>query len=182
MGRFNSSRSSMSQMQKLTNVEAQRIMAILEETYEKLRFLSFVCVARVENAEMLSELLGADVLSILEDQALLEQQYIQVSSPEGYTGNSKGLPDFETLDDELRHSTRVVCRMLKDDPSIVERMQTINNTQTEAKLHYLHTFDELKMQMYSKLSTTVEEEKSKDDYFLEISTREEKVQDHTGAK
>ena len=39
----------------------------------------------------------------------------------------------------------------------------------------LGTFLELKAQTYQKLSTSVEEEKSKEDWFLEISAREEKA-------
>ena len=38
---------------------------------------------------------------------------------------------------------------------------------------FLATFAQLKAQTYSRLSTSVEEEKSKDDWFLEISTREQ---------
>merc|ERR1719321_1664387 len=40
---------------------------------------------------------------------------------------------------------------------------------------YLATFMELKSQTYQKLLTSVEEEKSKEDWFLEISAREEKA-------
>jgi len=40
---------------------------------------------------------------------------------------------------------------------------------------FLATFLELKAQTFQKLSTSVEEEKSKEDWFLEISAREEKA-------
>jgi len=40
---------------------------------------------------------------------------------------------------------------------------------------FLSTFLELKSQTFQKLSTSVEEEKSKEDWFLEISAREEKA-------
>merc|ERR1719271_842982 len=40
---------------------------------------------------------------------------------------------------------------------------------------YLATTLELKSQTFQKLSTSVEEEKSKEDWFLEISAREEKA-------
>ena len=93
----------------------------------------------------------------------------------GYDGE-QALPDFETLDDELRHSTRVVCRMLREAPMIIERLEeTGSGGPAPAMRKFLSTFLELKSQTFQKLSTSVEEEKSKEDWFLEISTREEKA-------
>ena len=112
---------------------------------------------------------------------MLEQQYELVSAPQhdasGYDAN-QALPDFETLDDELRHSTRVVCRMVREAPVIVERLQDIGGESTlvtDVMRKFLGTFIELKAQTLQKLSTSVEEEKSKEDWFLEISAREEKA-------
>ena len=112
---------------------------------------------------------------------MLEQQYELVSAPQPDAAafdSSQALPDFETLDDELRHSTRVVCRMVREAPVIVERLQDIagGDTPISEQMHrFLGTFLELKAQTYQKLSTSVEEEKSKEDWFLEISAREEKA-------
>ena len=167
---------------KLTNVEAQRIMAILEETLSKLQLLSHVPpLRRPEGYDEFVDEVGAEVAQVLDEQLLLEQQYKWVSTPAheqadaGYDGE-QALPDFETLDDELRHSTRVVCRMLREAPAISERlMQTGAEGPSAAMRRYLSTFGELKSQTYAKLSTSVEEEKSKEDWFLEISAKEEKA-------
>ena len=115
--------------QKLTNVEAQRIMAILDETHSKLQLLSHVPpLRRVANFEAFQEEVGREVSAVLDEQVLLEQQYKWVSTPHneqqqelasGHVfADDHALPDFETLDDELRHSTRVVCRMLREAPGI----------------------------------------------------------------
>ena len=113
------------QMHKLTNVEAQRIMAILEETYSKLELISKVPPLQLPEEDALYSALGADVLQLLQEQVVLEQQYEWVSAPqsEQKMEHDVELPDFETLDDELRHSTRVVCRMLREAPGIVARLQ-----------------------------------------------------------
>jgi len=173
------------QVHKLTNVEAQRIMAILEETYSKLDLMSKVPPLQLPDEDELRKALGPDVLQLLQEQVVLEQQYEWVSTPqieqkpEYHAGE---LPDFETLDDELRHSTRVVCRMLREAPGIVTRLQEAarfedeNDAQPSATMQrFLATFSELKEQTYQRLSTSVEEEKSKEDWFLEISAREEKA-------
>ena len=115
------------QMHKLTNVEAQRIMAILEETHSKLELLSRVPPLQLPDEGDLRLVLGPEVLQVLQEQAMLEQQYEMVSAPQyeqrqDGDGGAAALPDFETLDDELRHSTRVVCRMVREAPAIVERL------------------------------------------------------------
>lgn len=98
-------------MHKLTNVEAQRIMLILEETFLKLSLLSCVQPGVTLDESVLPELVGLDVHQVLSEQAVLEQQYESISNP-GNHESTRGLPDFETLDDELRHSSRVVARMV----------------------------------------------------------------------
>ena len=166
---------------KLTNVEAQRIMAILEETCNKLELLSHIPPLELPDEDQLRDELGPDVLQVMQEQTMLEQQYELVSAPQhdasAYDAN-QALPDFETLDDELRHSTRVVCRMVREAPVIVERLQDIGGESTlvtDVMRKFLGTFIELKAQTLQKLSTSVEEEKSKEDWFLEISAREEKA-------
>ena len=66
---------------KLTNVEAQRIMAILEETFQKLELLSHVPPLQLPNVDDLRRTIGPEVLQVLEEQVMLEQQYKWVSAP-----------------------------------------------------------------------------------------------------
>jgi len=166
----------------LTNVEAQRIMAILEETYHKLQLLSHVPpLRRVPEYDTFTSEVGPEVAQVLDEQVLLEQQYKWVSTPaheqpdSGFDGE-QALPDFETLDDELRHSTRVVCRMLREAPAISTQLKEMDPDGPSGTMRkFLSTTLELKSQTFQKLSTSVEEEKSKEDWFLEISAREEKA-------
>jgi len=70
----------------------------------------------------------------------------------------------------------VVCRMLREAPAISEQLAAQGEEGLGSAMRkYLSTFSELKSQTYQKLSTSVEEEKSKEDWFLEISAREEKA-------
>jgi len=87
---------------KLTNVEAQRIMAILEETYSKLDLMSKVPPLQLPDEDALRSVLGPDVLQLLQEQVVLEQQYEWVSAPqsEQKPDHDGELPDFETLDDD----------------------------------------------------------------------------------
>ena len=85
-------------LHKLTNVEAQRIMAILEETCSKLELLSHVPPLELPDEDQLRDELGPDVLQartavpsphssaadppgmpptmqVMQEQTMLEQQY-----------------------------------------------------------------------------------------------------------
>jgi len=161
---------------KLTNVEAQRIMLILDETFIKLSLLSLIPGGQMPEDEVLPELIGPEIHQVLREQALLEQQYESVSNPAS-NEPVKGLPDFETLDDELRHSSRVVSRMLTEDRAIVDKVEaSMGGFERDASMmKFLDTFKELKHQIFQKMSTSVEEEKSKEDFYLEVSAREEKA-------
>jgi len=167
---------------KLTNVEAQRIMSILTEMLSKLDLISRVPPLQLPDADALRETLGADVLQLLEEQLTLEQQYEWVSgSSPGDAPAGAEMPDFETLDDELRHSTRVVCRLLKEAPGIVTQLNSVGKqvptegTVSASMRRILTTFNELKEQTYVRLCTSVEEEKAKGDWFAEVSAREERA-------
>jgi len=169
---------------KLTNVEAQRIMAILDETYSKLQMLSNVPpLRRVANYDEFHREVGPEVAQVLDEQVLLEQQYNWVSTPHheqqqlaGVGFGSEPLPDFETLDDELRHSTRVVTRMLREAPGIASQLKLLSDDgPSGTMLKFLSSCVELRSQTFQKLSSSVEEEKAKEDWFLEVSAREEKA-------
>ena len=136
---------------KLTNIEAQRIMAILEETHSKLELLSHIPpLKHPDEYDGFREAMSPEVIQVLEEQVMLEQQYKWVSMPQheqaegGYDGE-QALPDFETLDDELRHSTRVVCRMLREAPQIIERLEEAGSDKPAAAMRkFLLTFQELR--------------------------------------
>ena len=117
---------------KLTNVEAQRIMAILEEMYSKISLLSHVPpLRRVPNFEQFQDIVGPEVAQVLDEQVLLEQQYKWVSTPHHEHAAADGgfddqaLPDFETLDDELRHSTRRLPQ-LREAPGISAQLKEMD--------------------------------------------------------
>jgi hypothetical protein len=172
---------------KLTNVEAKRIMAILSEMLSKLDLISRVPTLHLPDSGGLRDSLGPDVLQLVEEQMLLEQQYEWVSGAQ--TGSippgGAEMPDFETLDDELRHSTRVVCRMLKESPGIITQLNVSgahpasdedpDGTVTASMRRFLTGFNELKEQTYVRLCTSVEEEKAKADWFADVSAREERA-------
>ena len=59
----------------LTNVEAQRIIAILSELYSKIQLLSHVPpLRRVPDFESFQHEVGPEVAQVLDEQVLLEQQ------------------------------------------------------------------------------------------------------------
>merc|ERR1711988_437597 len=66
--------------------------------------------------------------------------------------------------------------MLREAPGISAQLKVMDDEGASSTMRkLLSTCLELKSQTYQKLSTSVEEERSKEDWFLEISAREEKA-------
>ena len=126
--------------------------------------------------------LGVDVTQLLDEHVALERQYVAVTAtPEGCLGGT--LPDLETADDELRHSTRVVCRLLREAPGIVTQLQAARATEagggeaivSETMSRFLSALHALQEQAGARLSTTVEEDKEGRETFEEVKARDEKA-------
>ena len=109
-------------------------MAILEETHSKLG--AALPRAATSGRCLLHFHPPCRALQVLQEQAMLSARPM-VSAPQyeqrqDGDGGAAALPDFETLDDELRHSTRVVCRMVREAPAIVERLHEFGGADAAA--------------------------------------------------
>lgn len=171
------------QLDNLVKVEADRIRAILEETYSKLRLLSLVPPLQLPDEPFLSAGLGTDVLELLAEQALLEKQYSRATLSSGPKQSDSAIPhnpdDFETLNDKLRHSTRVVCRELFQAPSIAEQVQKGSQRAGGAVAasgvmqSFIRTLRLLIDQTEARLQTPVEEDTMQHEWFEGVSSREQ---------
>ena len=56
-------------------IESQRVIAVLEETVEKLEFLGTITPNVLTQREELSKMVGDEISRLIEDQRTLEQRY-----------------------------------------------------------------------------------------------------------
>jgi len=109
----------------LSPIEAQRAIAIIEETVEKLSFLGSITPDVLSHRDELSKFVGDEISRIINDQSLLEAKYEDLITERS---NLKGLANksrYREVQEQiaevsraLRESTKQLCRNLKDNPNI----------------------------------------------------------------
>eukprot|EP01137_Pigoraptor_chileana_P002740 Opistho-2@41983 len=155
---------------KLTNVEAQRVMSVLDETLKKAEIVAFVS-KMATNVDRLasSRFLTHELIEAIKDHAKKEAKY---KSHEPRVPRDE--VEWAEITQQLRHSTRSVCRLFLANPTAFAEAKSIVAGGSPACEGFLETFAELKGVVYERLLTTVEEERERQSYMAMIAAREKK--------
>ena len=164
---------------RLTNVEAQRIMQVLEETVVNAHLVAMLG-SYLEDTEALEDVAGPEVVELLVDHQSLEARYTDVWERKEATGRrgEKALhadlvDELGDVGEELVGSTRRVTRVLRANPDAVHRFRThFASNRTPGLVAFIKTLNELRDLTLVRLQTTVEEEKSRQDKLASIVSRE----------
>lgn len=126
------------QVVQLATVETHRVVAILEETLEKLSFLGSITPDVLQHRDELSHFVGAEISRIIQEQRQLETRYEELIARRG---TLKGLANKNKYKDNqaeiqavsmaLRESTKNLCRNLKDNPNISGNLLKIQKERQE---------------------------------------------------
>ena len=174
-------------MHKLTNMEAQRVITVLEDTLDRLTFLSYVPSSPDDDLLESLSLSGVvpPVRGSLQSQWQLEEGH-QVMLGRSKEGMFLGKPGGESASlevvDQLHQATRTLCRNLRKSPVAVEVLYS-NHTQQRSPhfLSFLSNLEDLTKVMFRKLSTTVEEEITNKNLLQDLTDRERTAEDERDA-
>eukprot|EP00232_Nephroselmis_pyriformis_P022296 CAMPEP_0182866424 /NCGR_PEP_ID=MMETSP0034_2-20130328/8197_1 /TAXON_ID=156128 /ORGANISM="Nephroselmis pyriformis, Strain CCMP717" /LENGTH=341 /DNA_ID=CAMNT_0024998751 /DNA_START=201 /DNA_END=1222 /DNA_ORIENTATION=+ len=142
----------------MNSVEATRIMAVLDETLDNLRMMSYITPSVLLSAEQLVDVLGPEVGHVLIQHRNAAEA-------------SKGYVTYEPLAQTTLH----VTRLLKANPAAAAKIETLQTERSPATIYLSATLKKLRDKFNKRLSTTVEEENSNRDHFEEVQRREEKA-------
>lgn len=166
---------------KPTNIDAQRILAIMDELKEKLTYLS-VATPQVlsglqgEEGQATVELLGTDLMKQFTEQTRLEDQYVQFSEREGALPSDE---NEEIREDAkmLQKSTLELCRKMKAVPNIniVQELRNFQDVRPTQVIQFLKTLADMQDLTLKRLTTTVEEERSRQELLENYKTREKEA-------
>ena len=166
----------------LTVIEAARISAIVEEALEKLSFLASITPDVMAHRDELSQIVGDEITRIIQEQRGLELRYeeliAQRSSLKALSNKAKYKENQELIKEvarALRESTKELCRNLKGNPNIAENLSKIQTERSNLQNLLSKTLRELRENSFSTLTTTVEEEKARNDMILEVIAKEKEV-------
>jgi hypothetical protein len=151
---------------KPTNIDAQRVLAIMDELKEKLTYLSVVTPQVLEglNGEegaSTAEMIGPELMKRMQEQMRLEDIYnVSIQKADGAFLAMDNDDVRETLD-RLQKNTRELCRKMKDKPTIVADLRNFQETRPANVVQLLRTLADMQDVTLKRLTTTVEEENSR---------------------
>lgn len=168
----------------LTEVDATRISAIVEEAMEKLSFLASITPDVLAHRDELSQIVGDEITRIIQEQRTLEGRYDALLSQRysmkarankaKFAENQEAIKEVARL---LRESTRELCKNLKGNPNIAENLGKIQSERSILQTLLSKTLRELRESSFTTLTTTVEEEKMRTEMLLEVTANEKRVSD-----
>jgi choline kinase len=168
----------MDRTSRLMVIDAARISSIIEEALEKLSFLASITPDVMAHRDELSQIVGDEITRIIHEQRALEAQYEQLiaqrnSFKAAHSNKSKFQENQDSIRDvarALRESTKELTRNLKGNPNIAENLSKIQAERTSLQSLLSKTLRELRESSFSTLTTTVDEEKLRNDMLLEVCT------------
>jgi hypothetical protein len=151
---------------KPTNIDAQRILAIMDELKEKLTYLSVVTPQvleglQSEEGQAASELLGPVLMKDFQEQIRLEDLYVAANQASDGYGHEGETEDVREDVKSLQKNTLELCRKMKITPNIVQELRNFQETRPAQMVQFLKTLVDMQELTLKRLTTTVEEERSK---------------------
>lgn len=163
---------------KPTNIDAQRILAIMDELKEKLTYLS-VATAQVlsglqsEEGQAASELLGPELMKQFVEQIRLEELYMVANSAaDGAFGHTEDNEDVREDVKSLQKNTLELCRRMRGVPNVVQELRNFQETRPGAVIQFLKTLADMQELTLKRLTMTVEEERSRQELLEHYKSRE----------
>lgn len=139
----------------------------MDELKEKLTYLSVVTpevlerLQSEEDGQAAGELLGPELMKMFQEQIRLEELYVvanQASDGYGAEGENEGAREDVK---SLSQNTLQLCRKMKATPNIVQELRNFQETRPAQMVQYLKTLVDMQELTLKRLTTTLEEERSK---------------------
>jgi len=166
---------------KPTNIDAQRILAIMDELKEKLTYLS-VATPQVltglqnEEGQATVDMLGPELIKQFAEQTRLEELYVVANSAaEGAFGHGEDNEDQREDVKSLQKNTLELCRKMRGVTNIVQELRNFQETRPGAVIQFLKTLADMQELTLKRLTTTVEEERSRQELLEHYKSREQEA-------
>lgn len=164
----------------LTPIEAQRAIAVAEETIEKLSFLGSITPDVLQHRDELSKFVGDEISRIIQEQRQLEARYEALIAQRGALKGLANKSKYKEVQSEiqdvsraLRESTKNLCRNLKDNPNISGNLMKIQRERQDLIDILSRTLRDLQESgTFNTLVVKVQEDKAAQDRLRDIIQRE----------
>jgi hypothetical protein len=173
---------------QLNPIEAERIIAILEDTTEKLSFLDSITPDVLQHRDELSKFIGDEISRTMTEQKVLEKRYEELieqrAAMKGIVNKNKYKEVQEEIQDvsrALRESTNNLVRSLKENPNVSGNLIKVQRDRTELHDLVLRCNQELRdRSSYNTITHKVDEENQARLRLQQLKTREKALRDAVG--
>ncbi|KAL3672328.1 hypothetical protein V7S43_003017 [Phytophthora oleae] len=160
-------------MQKLTNVESQRMMAVMGDLLDRLNYLTYVPLEpKGSLLESLRESRCLNSAELLREHWRWEQLYLQATQ----AMDSRQ----DDIADQVRATARALCRDLRENPVAVEVLYhrgTTAHDRSEDLQMLVKALSELTDLTHAQLDKTLEDAKSKKELMAVAESRMKQAED-----
>mmetsp|Transcript_6073 Transcript_6073/g.15490 ORF Transcript_6073/g.15490 Transcript_6073/m.15490 type:complete len:387 (-) Transcript_6073:7-1167(-) len=167
-------------MEALSYVNSQRVVAILEDTLDKLAFLASITPDVLAHRDELSEFVGDEISRVIEEQRKLEVRYEELVAKRGMlkgmankTKYKQNQQEIQEVSRALRESTKNLCRNLKDNPNVTGNLLKIQDERNELESLIAKTIDEIReRRTFATLVNHVDETRREQDRLAQVVEKE----------
>lgn len=148
-------------MTKLAALETFKLDVVIQETIDKLNFLDTL---KSNMGQEMSEMMSEEISRVMTEQVNLEKKYAMLGQKRA---TLKGLKNKQKLSDtlgeikqtaqDLKESTKALCRVLKDNPNINGNQQKIRDDRIELTNLSEEFLVEIKDLSFAKLKSKLKE-------------------------
>ncbi|TPX58770.1 hypothetical protein SpCBS45565_g07916 [Spizellomyces sp. 'palustris'] len=165
---------------KLTIVEAQRIMSVLVEAQRKVQLIGLL--PDVMDRRMATVFSG-DTFTAITEIRQLEDKYnaLLANKEEDSPSRVSVSSDLKDSSRQIRQATRSLVRHFLQNPAATSKLRYLKSTKLPSVARFEQLLQEVKMLVYERLGTTVEEERAKQDQLSIIIAKEQKTSNEVKA-
>ncbi|KAH7818201.1 uncharacterized protein MONOS_12194 [Monocercomonoides exilis] len=167
-------------MNRLTQIEAARVISVLRDTQDKLQILLDLHLDLI-TPEIPPEFVPEDILEKLNQHKELETKFselVEIGKELKQTSHRAKIKENQNetreIADKIKESSIQLERQLKESPGTMDQLRLLGNRTDTAK-RFLGIFDELVKLSQVRLQTTVEEELEKIKRMEVLATKESKI-------
>jgi len=170
---------------ELSVVQAERIIAVVEDVVEKLGFLDSITPDVLQHRDELSKFIGDEIKRTMDEQKSLEARYEELieerAAMKGMHNKNKYKEVQEEIEDisrALKDSTNNLVRSLKENPNVSGNLIKVQRDRTELRDLLVRVNQELRDRgTYTAITYRVDEENAAQVRFNQLKTREKSLRD-----
>lgn len=163
---------------KLSSIETQRVVAVLDETIKKLELVSLFHHA-IENVNRYSVLFGSELTGALREHKRLQdnmQRHLQrmKSAEDVLEKTEKADVNVGALRQGIQSSVRNTLRLFLTNPTACQALRSEGNVRDQASQTLIHFLSELRAFLFEMLLTSPLEQHERMRYLQEITLRDQR--------